>query len=102
MPQIGPLEILIVGVIALIVFGPEKLPGILRSTGRAISELRRMATEVKTDFESGLDTDADSEPLGERLGTDDTADEPEEPEEPAPTTTSTATPESPGPDERND
>ena len=61
MPQIGPLELLTVGVIALIVFGPHKLPEIARSIGRAMSELRRMATEVKDEFEAGFDA-AEQEP----------------------------------------
>ncbi len=55
MPQIGPLEILVVLVIALIVFGPDKLPGMAKSVGRAANELRRMASDVKTEFEDGLD-----------------------------------------------
>jgi Tat protein translocase TatB subunit len=54
MPQIGPMEILVVGVIALIVFGPQKLPEIARSIGRAASELRRMASEVRDEFEAGI------------------------------------------------
>ena len=57
MPQVGPLEIMVVAVLALIVFGPEKLPGIARSIGKTVSELRRMATEVKSDFQSGLSED---------------------------------------------
>jgi Tat protein translocase TatB subunit len=55
MPQIGSLEILVVAAIALIVFGPDKLPGIAGSIGRAAAELRRMATEVTDEFKSGLD-----------------------------------------------
>ena len=55
MPQIGPLEIIVVAMLALIVFGPEKLPGMLRTFGKTIGELRRMASEVKSDFSSGLD-----------------------------------------------
>ena len=54
MPQIGPMEILVVGVIALIVFGPQKLPEIARSIGRTASELRRMASEVRDEFEAGI------------------------------------------------
>jgi Tat protein translocase TatB subunit len=54
MPQIGPLEIIVVAMLALIVFGPEKLPGMLRTFGKTIGELRRMASEVKSDFSSGL------------------------------------------------
>lgn len=61
MPQIGPLEILVVGAIALMVFGPQKLPEIARSIGKALGELRRMASDVKSEFDSGLDT-SDSPP----------------------------------------
>ena len=61
MPQIGPLEILVVAAIALMVFGPEKLPEIARTIGRTANQLRRMASEVKDEFEFGLD-DADDEP----------------------------------------
>ena len=55
MPQVGPLEILVVAALALIVFGPQRLPEVARTVGRAINELRRMATEVKTEFETGWD-----------------------------------------------
>jgi Tat protein translocase TatB subunit len=61
MPQIGPLEILVVSAIALIVFGPEKLPEIARSIGRAAAELRRVASEAKSEFQSGLDDDDDDD-----------------------------------------
>ena len=55
MPQVGPLEIFIVAAIALIVFGPQKLPEIARTVGRFMSEVRRMAGEVKSEFDAGLD-----------------------------------------------
>lgn len=61
MPQLSPLEILVVSAIALIVFGPEKLPQIARTIGRGISELRRMASDVKQEFEVGLDVDDEGE-----------------------------------------
>lgn len=61
MPQIGPLEILVVAALALIVFGPEKLPEIARSIGKAANELRRMASDVKEEFQAGLDTDVEDE-----------------------------------------
>lgn len=62
MPQVGPLEIIIVAMLALIVFGPEKLPGMLRSVGKTLGELRRMASEVKSDFQSGLDDAPQAKP----------------------------------------
>jgi Tat protein translocase TatB subunit len=57
MPQIGPLEVFIVAAVALIVFGPQKLPEIARTIGRFMSEARRMASEVKSEFEAGLEDD---------------------------------------------
>lgn len=62
MPSIGPVEILIVAMIGLIVFGPQKLPEIARSIGRAANELRRMANEVRTEFESGLSDSQEPDP----------------------------------------
>jgi sec-independent protein translocase protein TatA len=40
MPNIGPLEILIVLIIALVVFGPKRLPELGKSLGRGIHEFR--------------------------------------------------------------
>ena len=40
MPNIGPLEIAIVLVIVLIIFGPKRLPELGRSMGRGIKEFR--------------------------------------------------------------
>ena len=75
MPQIGPLEILVVAVIALIVFGPDKLPDMARSLGRAASELRRMATEVRDEFSSGLDEEETPEPEPKAKPKDSPVDE---------------------------
>jgi sec-independent protein translocase protein TatA len=44
MPNIGPLEIAIVLVIALIIFGPKKLPELGRSAGRGIREFKNSVT----------------------------------------------------------
>ena len=40
MPNIGPMEIGIVLVIALVVFGPKRLPELGKSLGKGIRELR--------------------------------------------------------------
>ena len=77
MPQIGPLEILIIAVVALIVFGPERLPEIARKIGSAAGEMRRMASEVQDEFQSGLDDpDEDDEVEGRHTGTGKTAPAP--------------------------
>jgi Tat protein translocase TatB subunit len=65
MPSLSPLEVVTVAVVALIVFGPQKLPQIARQIGRAMNEVRRMASEVKSEFDSGLrydDEDEDEKP----------------------------------------
>ena len=55
MPQVGPLEVLVVAVLALIILGPQKLPEVARTVGRFISEMRRMAGEVRSEFAAGFD-----------------------------------------------
>jgi sec-independent protein translocase protein TatA len=40
MPNIGPLEIAIVLIIALVVFGPKRLPELGKSLGKGIQEFR--------------------------------------------------------------
>jgi len=40
MPNIGPLEIIVVLIIALIVFGPKRLPELGRSLGKGLNEFR--------------------------------------------------------------
>lgn len=50
MGSIGPLEVLVVLVVALLVLGPEKLPGAARSLGRAIGEVRRYTTGFQNEM----------------------------------------------------
>ena len=52
-PNIGPLEIAIVLVIALIVFGPKKLPSLGRSLGRGITEFKDGLTTTSADADDG-------------------------------------------------
>jgi sec-independent protein translocase protein TatB len=57
--MIGPLEIMLVGVVALLVFGPEKLPEMARTVGRTANQLRRMAADLKEEFNAELEDDED-------------------------------------------
>jgi TatA/E family protein of Tat protein translocase len=40
MPNIGPMELLVVLIIALVVFGPKRLPELGRSLGKGIREFK--------------------------------------------------------------
>ena len=46
-------ELLVLGTVALLVLGPDKLPGMLRTMGQWVAKLRRLTTEVR--YQSGID-----------------------------------------------
>ena len=50
--NIGLPELLIIVAIALIVFGPNKLPELARAFGRAMREFKKATDEVKESFEA--------------------------------------------------
>lgn len=49
--NIGPLELFIVFIVALIVIGPKKLPDLARALGRAIGEFKRATSELQSSFD---------------------------------------------------
>lgn len=53
--DIGFSELLLFGVIALIVLGPEKLPQAARTAGQWYAKLRRTISTLQSDIESELD-----------------------------------------------
>src|SRR5437879_13613939 len=52
--DIGLQEMLVIGVLALLVFGPSKLPELGRMVGRAMRELRRASDEFRSTVETNL------------------------------------------------
>ena len=68
--SIGPQEILIVLIIALIVLGPKKLPEMARSLGKGVKEFKEGINDDDTvdvaAEEEDVDADAD-EPVGSRV-----------------------------------
>ncbi len=48
--QLGPAEILVVLVLALLVFGPNKLPEVGRQVGHAYRELRRFQRSITSEM----------------------------------------------------
>ena len=51
MPNIGPMELLVVGIIALIVLGPKRLPEVGRSLGKGMREFRDSLSGVTDEQE---------------------------------------------------
>src|SRR4029453_14464015 len=52
---IGMTELLVILGVALIVFGPTRLPELARSLGRAMNEFRRPSTDLRQPFPRGGD-----------------------------------------------
>jgi sec-independent protein translocase protein TatA len=55
MPNVGPLELVIVFVIALIVLGPKRLPEVGRSIGTSMREFKDAVSGVKPEVEDEED-----------------------------------------------
>lgn len=54
MPHIGATELILVLALALIIFGPGKLPDLGKAVGRTIKEFRRSSTEIMEEMESSI------------------------------------------------
>lgn len=54
MGPIGVQEMIAIFIVALILFGPKKLPELARTLGKALSEFRRAKNELKASFETHL------------------------------------------------
>lgn len=48
--DIGFMEIALIGVVALVVIGPERLPGVARTVGKWVGNARRFVSSVQADI----------------------------------------------------
>jgi TatA/E family protein of Tat protein translocase len=62
MPNIGPVELIIILVIALLILGPGKLPDVGAAIGKSIREFRKATTDVQ-DTVSAATTGAPAAPV---------------------------------------
>ena len=70
--NVGGMELVVIGVVALVVLGPDKLPGALRQLGTFVGELRRISRGFQTDLRSALD-EAERDAERERLAAEQAA-----------------------------
>jgi sec-independent protein translocase protein TatB len=49
---VGPTELLVILVIALLVLGPKRLPELARSLGKAMGEFRRATSDIQSELEN--------------------------------------------------
>ena len=47
---IGPEELLLVALLALLVLGPDRLPKVMREMGKVVGDLRRTSDELRNEF----------------------------------------------------
>ncbi len=69
--NLGMPEILVILVVALLIFGPKKLPELGRSLGQSIREFKRGAQEIREELEKSVDIREDKGPEGARLARED-------------------------------
>lgn len=77
--DIGFGELVMIGVVALVVVGPDKLPGVARTAGMWVGRARRFVTQVKADIDrelkqeelrKALERDADLDEIKKIMNTD--------------------------------
>ena len=55
--DVGFWELLLIGVVALLVVGPERLPGLARTAGVWVGKARRLVNSVKADIDREMRTE---------------------------------------------
>ena len=55
--SIGAQELIIIGIIALIVFGPRKLPQLAKTIGKTMADFRKVTGEFKSTWEKEVEED---------------------------------------------
>jgi len=67
MGSLGMQEIIVIFVLALIIFGPRKLPDIGKSLGRGMAEFKKASNELKQTWEDEVRLDKEKQDMAEIL-----------------------------------
>ena len=77
MLNLGTGEVLVILVVALVVLGPEKLPGAARQAGRWLGELRRVSSGFQAELRDALQEPVDQTPRSTTAAPPPPSEEPE-------------------------
>lgn len=53
--NLGPMELLVIVVVALVVLGPQRLPEAMRQVGKGVAEARRWSASVTSSVQSAFE-----------------------------------------------
>jgi sec-independent protein translocase protein TatA len=67
MGSLGMQEIIIIFVLALIIFGPRKLPEIGKSLGKGLAEFKKASNELKQTWEDEVRLEKEKEEMSDIL-----------------------------------
>jgi TatA/E family protein of Tat protein translocase len=67
MGSLGMQEIIIIFILALIVFGPRKLPELGKTLGKGLAEFKKASNELKQTWEDEVRLDKEKEQMSEIL-----------------------------------
>lgn len=69
--NLGPLEIVVILVVALLVFGPKRLPEVGRQVGGALREIRKVQDNVRSEISAVLNAETDKPGVATPAGAGD-------------------------------
>ena len=55
--NIGAGELLVIALVALVIFGPQKLPELLKGLGKGINEFKKAVNQVEEEIKDSIDPD---------------------------------------------
>jgi sec-independent protein translocase protein TatA len=67
MGSLGMQEILVIFIIALIIFGPRKLPELGKTIGKGLAEFKKASSELKSTWEDEVRLDKEKEEVSQIL-----------------------------------
>jgi sec-independent protein translocase protein TatA len=89
---IGFPELLVILIVALIFFGPKRLPDLAKSLGKGIAEFKKASEEVRKGIEDAVKEESAPEPGKAEEGPYGPADDPVTPPAPPPAAEAAAKP----------